>query len=39
MENKGAVLAEGARYAFTVFYEEHISPEGKVWEDKSQVTI
>lgn len=30
MENKGAVLAEGARYAFTVFYEEHISPEGKV---------
>lgn len=30
MENKGAVLAEGPHYAFTVFYEEHISPEEKV---------
>lgn len=39
MENKGAVLAEGVYYTFTVFYEEHISPEGKVRGDKSQVII
>lgn len=30
MENEGADLDEGARYAFTVFYEEHTSPEGEV---------
>lgn len=39
MESKGTVLTEGAHYAFTLFYEEHISPEGKVWGDESQVII